>query len=120
MRGGEVERASTASDAGDANPYRAVADGTRRRILDLLADEERSVNELLERFEDEGLSQPALSQHLKVLREAGLVSVRRDGRRRIYSLDPRPLRAIYDWVAFYERFWDDKLAALGQFLDGDA
>ena len=73
MRGAEAGRAGGASDASDANPYRAVADGTRRRILDLLADEERSVNELLERFEDEALSQPALSQHLKVLREAGLV-----------------------------------------------
>lgn len=118
MRGVE---AGPASEVGDASPYRAVADGTRRRILDLLAEEERSVNELLASFEDEGLSQPALSQHLKVLREAGLVTVRRDGRRRIYSLDPRPLRAIYDWVAHYERFWDAKLAALGKFLDeGDA
>jgi len=106
-----------ATDDGDASPYRAVADGTRRRILDLLADGERSVNELLEHFE---LSQPALSQHLKVLREAGLVTVRRDGRRRIYALDPRPLARIRDWLAHYDRFWDEKLDALGQFLDGDA
>lgn len=113
-------RAAELEHEGDASPYRAVADGTRRRILDVLANGERSVSELLECFEDEGLSQPALSQHLKVLREAGLVAVRRDGRRRIYSLDPRPLRAIYDWVAHYERFWDEKLAALGKLLDGDA
>ena len=106
----------TDADA-DANPYRAVADGTRRRILDVLADGERSVNELLEGF---AISQPALSQHLKVLRDAGLVTVRREGRRRIYALDPRPLRQIRDWVAHYERFWDEKLDALGQFLDGDA
>lgn len=101
----------------DTSPFRAVADGTRRRILDLLGDEERSVNELLEQFE---ISQPALSQHLRVLRDAGLVTVRRDGRRRIYALDPRPLRQVHDWVAHYERFWDDELQALGRFLDGDA
>jgi DNA-binding transcriptional ArsR family regulator len=110
-------RAAELDDGAEASPYRAVSDGTRRRILDVLAEGERSVSELLERFE---LSQPALSQHLKVLRDAGLVSVRRDGRRRIYALDPRPLRAIYDWVAHYERFWDERLGALGKFLDGDA
>jgi len=109
---------ASGDDGSDANPYRAVSDGTRRRILDVLADGERSVSELLEGFDE--LSQPALSQHLKVLRDAGLVSVRRDGRRRIYALDPRPLREIRDWVAHYERFWDEKLVALGQFLDGDA
>lgn len=114
MRAAETQHSSEGSDGG---PYRAIADGTRRQILDVLAEGERSVSELLECFE---LSQPALSQHLKVLRDAGLVLVRRDGRKRIYSLDPRPLRAIYDWVAHYERFWDEKLEKLGQFLDGDS
>lgn len=105
------------AEALDASPFRAVADPTRRRILDLLAAEERSVNELLRQF---AISQPALSQQLKVLREAGLVVVRREGKRRVYALDPRPLRQIHDWVGHYERFWTDKLDALGRFLDGDA
>ncbi|HJL18560.1 MAG TPA: metalloregulator ArsR/SmtB family transcription factor [Sandaracinaceae bacterium LLY-WYZ-13_1] len=94
--------------------FRAIGDPTRRAILDALVEGERSVGELTERFE---VSQPAVSQHLKILREAGLVAPRRDGRRRLYRVEAGPLREVYDWVAHYERFWDDKLAALGRFLD---
>lgn len=101
-------------DPGPLATFRAIADPTRRAILDVLRSGERTVSELLEPFE---MSQPALSQHLKVLRQAGLVEQRRDGRRRIYRLDAEPLREVYDWVAHYERFWDAKLDALGRFLD---
>ncbi len=94
--------------------FRAVGDPTRRSILDLLANGECTVSELVARF---GVSQPAISQHLKVLRSAGLVSQRREGRLRHYRLEPAPLREVYDWVAHYERFWDDKLSALGTYLD---
>lgn len=94
--------------------FRAVADPTRRAMLDLLRAGERSVTALCEPF---AVSQPAISQHLKVLREAGLVSVRRDGRIHYYKLEPLPLREVADWIDHYEQFWDDKLEALGAYLD---
>jgi DNA-binding transcriptional ArsR family regulator len=66
------------------------------------------------------MSQPALSQHLAVLRRANLVAQRRDGRRRLYRINPEPLREIVDWIEHYRRFWDERFAALGEFLDRDA
>ncbi len=89
----------------------------RRRILESLRERERSVNELVEGLD--ASSQPALSQHLKVLREAGLVTVRREGRRQMYALDPRPLTEVRNWLAHFDRFRHGKLDALGAFLDGD-
>jgi DNA-binding transcriptional ArsR family regulator len=83
--------------------YRAVADPTRRAILDLLRDDERSVNELKVRFR---FSQPAISQHLGVLRRAGLVRSRREGRRRLYRLDANPIASVYQWAATYQPFFD--------------
>lgn len=94
--------------------FRALADPTRRALLDLLAGGERSVTELVGRFE---VSQPAISQHLGQLREAGLVAERRSGRQRLYRLHAAPLAEVYDWVGHYRRFWDDRLAALGDHLD---
>ena len=94
--------------------FRALADPTRRALLDRLGDGELTVGELCEGFD---MSQPAISQHLKVLRDAGLVSVRRDGRRRFYALDAGPLKAAYEWIGRYERFWDERLGRLGQLLD---
>lgn len=82
-------------------------------MLDLLRDGERSVSALCEQFD---VSQPAISQHLKVLRDCGLVSVRRDGRIHYYKLEPLPLREVAEWLAYYEQFWDDKLEALGAYL----
>jgi len=66
------------------------------------------------------MSQPAISQHLRILREAGLVQVRRLGRERRYRLRGARLRAVYDWAAHYERFWNEKLQALGAYLDQEA
>lgn len=96
--------------------FRAISDPTRREILDRLSVGEQPAGELGSHF---AISQPAMSQHLRVLREAGLVTTRREGRRRLYRLEPRPLREVYDWVAHYEHFWTDKLAALGEYLDSD-
>lgn len=62
-------------------------------------------------------SQPALSKHLKILRDAGLVRVRRDGRMQIYSLEPKPLLEVVSWIETYRRFWEDRLDALGRHLD---
>lgn len=117
MRTEVIVRANSPAASPHSSPFRALADGTRRRILESLRDRERSVNELVEGLD--ASSQPALSQHLKVLREAGLVTVRRDGRRQMYALDPRPLTEVRDWLAHFDRFWDGKLDALGAFLDGD-
>jgi DNA-binding transcriptional ArsR family regulator len=77
------------------NLFQVVADPTRRGILDLLLDRERSVGDIVERFT---LSQPAVSRHLRELRDAGLVSVRRDGQRRVYVLRPQRLAEIADWA----------------------
>lgn len=96
-----------------ADVFHAISDPTRRALLDLLAGKEQPVSALVERFE---VSQPAISQHLRVLRGAGLVSERRQGRQRLYRLEPVPLRQAYDWLAHYERFWREKLLALGGHL----
>lgn len=97
-----------------ADVYGAIADPTRRRILDLLAEAERSASELAAPFQ---MSRPAVSQHLRVLREAGLVSEQRSGRQRIYRLEPGGLREVDLWVSSYQRFWRTRFAALGDYLD---
>lgn len=97
-----------------ADVFHAVADPTRRRLLDRLAHGDFHVNALAKPFR---MSRPAISQHLGILRDAGLVAVRRQGRARIYRLEARRLRDVYDWVAHYERFWKQKLQALGDYLN---
>jgi DNA-binding transcriptional ArsR family regulator len=76
--------------------FRALADPNRRRILDLLGDAERPVGDIHDALP---VSQPAVSQHLRSLREAGLVRMRRSGRERLYRRDPRPLESVADWIA---------------------
>jgi DNA-binding transcriptional ArsR family regulator len=83
--------------------FKAVSDPTRRAMLDLLRDDERSVNELRLRFR---FSQPAISQHLGVLRRAGLVRSRREGRRQLYRLNAIPIASVYQWAAKYRPFFD--------------
>jgi DNA-binding transcriptional ArsR family regulator len=92
----------------------AIGDPTRRQMLDMLRVSEHSAGELARPF---SVSQPAISQHLRVLRLAGLVSVRRNGRERRYRLRARRLREVYDWIAHYEQFWEQKLKSLGEYLD---
>ena len=94
--------------------FHAVGDSTRRQLVDLLGRGEQPVNTLAACF---SMTRPAISQHLRVLRLAGLVSVRRLGRERRYRLRAERLREVYDWVAHYDRFWQDKLKALGSYLD---
>lgn len=96
--------------------YAAIADPTRRRILDLLADAQASVSELAAPF---AMSRPAISQHLRVLRDAGLVSEQRSGRQRIYQLEPAGLREVDLWLRSYQRFWRAKFSALGDYLDAE-
>jgi DNA-binding transcriptional ArsR family regulator len=89
--------------------FEVVAEPRRREILDLLRARERSVGELVE---DTALSQPGVSKHLRVLRDAGLVTVRADGQRRFYRISPRPLAELDAWLAPYRAFWADRLDAL--------
>ena len=94
--------------------WNVIADPQRRAMLELLRDRPRSVNELSEEL---GLSQPGTSKHLRVLREAELVTVRADAQRRVYALSPAPLAELDDWLAPYRRFWDARLDALGRHLN---
>jgi DNA-binding transcriptional ArsR family regulator len=95
-------------------PFSALADSTRRRILDLLREQPRLVGELTKEL---GLSQPGTSKHLRVLREAGLVRVRRDAQRRWYELRPEPLAEMDEWLMPYRWMWEDRLDALERHLD---
>ena len=92
----------------------ALVDPRRRALLDLLAERECSVGELVERL---GLTQPQTSKHLRVLREAGLVRVEQRAQRRIYAVDPAPMAEIDRWLAPYRRRWNQSLDRLGDHLD---
>jgi DNA-binding transcriptional ArsR family regulator len=87
----------------------ALADPVRRELVGLLAHGEVAAGELADRFP---VSRPAVSRHLRVLREAGLVTVRAEGKRRLYALDPRPLRELDDWLEPYRDLWASRLDAL--------
>jgi DNA-binding transcriptional ArsR family regulator len=89
--------------------FEALADPTRRRIVELLSEEERSAGEVAAHFE---VSRPAVSKHLRVLREAGVVKVRMDAQKRIYRLDPEALSEAESWLARRRRFWAQRLDAL--------
>jgi DNA-binding transcriptional ArsR family regulator len=94
--------------------FEVLAEPNRRRILDLLRDDERSVGDLVSALH---MSQPGVSKHLRVLRDAGLVDVRVDAQRRVYRLRSEPLREIDEWLAPYRSQWRDRLDALEQHLD---
>lgn len=97
--------------------FRALADPHRRDMLALLAARPHTVTELLEHFR---FSQPALSKHLRVLREAGLVSVQEDGRFRRYRIEGAALGEMARWLLHYRRFWNQRLDALAAVLDTQA
>jgi DNA-binding transcriptional ArsR family regulator len=94
--------------------FEVLAEPNRRRILDLLGASERPVGELVDQL---ALSQPAVSKHLRILREAGLVDVRGDAQRRLYRVCPEPLRAIDDWLEPYRLMWAARLDDLERHLD---
>ena len=97
--------------------FEVLAEPNRRRILDLLLVAERPVGELVEQL---AVSQPAVSKHLRVLREAGLVEVRADAQRRLYRVRTEPLQAIDAWLAPFRRLWESRLDALERHLDRSA
>lgn len=89
--------------------FNAIADPTRREIIDLLAVRSMPVNDVAERFE---ISRPAVSKHIKILNECGLVVIRKKGRKRYCRADTRKLREVLEWAERYRKFWNQKLDAL--------
>ena len=100
--------------ASTVDVFHAIADANRRSLLDLLAQGEAPVGALVDHS---GLSYSAVSQHLAVLLEVGLVRRRQDGRQRLYRLNPIPLREVHDWTGHYEKFWRSRLARLRRVLE---
>ncbi|HKW35843.1 MAG TPA: metalloregulator ArsR/SmtB family transcription factor [Candidatus Acidoferrum sp.] len=96
-----MPRAATTSDA-----FNAVAEPRRRQILNFLALQERPVGEIVDSL---NLEQPSVSKHLRVLREVGLVNVRRDGRRMLYRTNAEAIRPLHEWTSTFERFWRHQL-----------
>jgi DNA-binding transcriptional ArsR family regulator len=95
------------------DPFNAVAEPRRRRILEVLGSEERSVNEIVERLE---WPQPMVSKHLGVLKQVGLVSERKVGRQRMYRVNAERLKPIFDWVKPFERNWSERFDRLDEVL----
>jgi DNA-binding transcriptional ArsR family regulator len=93
--------------------FGAISHPARRRMLDLLAQGDHSVNAMAGHFR---MSRPAVSQHLRVLLDAGLVTEQRHGRERRYHFIPQRLAPVRDWIGLYERFWDDRLERLSKLL----
>lgn len=93
--------------------FEAISHPARRRMLDLLVEEDRSVNAIAGHFQ---MSRPAVSQHLRILLDCGLVTEQRHGRERRYHFVPERLLPVHDWVAQYERFWDHHLQRLQKLL----
>ena len=95
-------------------PFEVLAEPNRRRILDLLCERERPVGDLVRAL---AVSQPAVSKHLRVLRDAGLVDVRVDAQRRLYRVRPEPLQTIDEWLAPYREMWSERLDELERHLE---
>jgi DNA-binding transcriptional ArsR family regulator len=94
--------------------FDVLGDPVRRRVLELLATGELAAGEVVDAVRQEfGISQPAVSQHLRVLRESGFANVRVDGNRRLYSVNPQRLDAVEEWIAGLRRAWEQRLDALG-------
>ena len=96
--------------------FQAIADPTRRKLLKLLSKEEMPVTAISEHFP---ISRTAVSKHLRVLADAGLVKERKAGRETRYKLEPEPLYELKDWLQYFELFWENKLSALRLFVESD-
>jgi DNA-binding transcriptional ArsR family regulator len=102
---------------GSTDVFAAIAAAPRRAMLQRLADRELPVSELASTFD---MTLSAVSQHLSVLRQAGLVSQRKAGKQRLYRAEPAPLKEVAEWLQTYEPFWTDRLQGLGRYLDNQA
>lgn len=96
------------------DPFNAVAEPKRRQVLAVMGTEELSVNQIVERL---GWNQPMVSKHLKVLKQVGLVSERREGRQRLYQVNAEKLKPIFDWVTPFEKLWVERFDRLDQVLE---
>lgn len=105
-----MARAATTSDA-----FNAVAEPRRREILNYLALQERPVGEIVDALE---MEQPSVSKHLRVLREVGLVNVRRDGRKMLYRTNAEAIRPLHEWTETFERFWRHQLSRIKERAEG--
>ena len=94
--------------------FQGIADPTRREIILLLSKNDLTINKVAENF---NVSRPAISKHVKILKECGLVEIRQHGRERYCSVNPRPLKDVYRWLAYFDRLWDKKLNALKTFVE---
>ena len=103
-----MARSSTTADV-----FNAIGDANRRDILDALNAGEKPVGAIVS---DLSMTQPQVSKHLRVLSEVGLVTCRADGRRRLYRLEPARLRPMHDWLAKYERMWNDRMDRMDDYL----
>ena len=97
--------------------YQAIADSSRREMLMLLARNDASIKEISEHFT---ISRTAIVKHLNVLSDANLVSDRKSGRSKIYSLQPEQLTEVKEWLSYFEKFWDSKLLMLRHMVENDA
>ena len=93
--------------------FQAIADPTRREIFDILAGESMPVNDIAEKFD---ISRPAVSKHIKILNECGLIVIRKKGRKRYCRADVQKLQEVMEWLKRYQEFWDQKLDALEALL----
>ena len=96
--------------------FRAIADPTRRSIMAMLADGEQSLGQIASNYD---MSRPAVTKHLKILEEGGLIRVRAVGRERLHTLQPETLRTVSDWLGFFSQFWDEKLENLKRAVEAD-
>ena len=94
--------------------FRALADPTRREIVSMLADGPRPIADIAAQFE---MTRPAVAKHLAILKEGGLISVQRKGREQINRLNPKALKTAADWLAYFDRFWDERLAKLKEAVE---
>ncbi len=96
--------------------FQAIADPTRREILSLLTRKDLKLNDVADKFR---ISRPAISKHIKILNECGLLKINQQGRERYCSINPEPLKEVYNWVQFFDKFWDEKLSSLKNFLENN-
>ncbi|MGN6181704.1 MAG: ArsR/SmtB family transcription factor, partial [Mucilaginibacter sp.] len=96
--------------------FQAIADPTRREIINLIAHQSLNLNSIADNFK---VSRPAISKHIKILTECGLVTIRQEGREHYCSMDFRQFKEVSDWIEQYRIFWTEKLDALGRFLENE-
>ncbi|WNB90925.1 metalloregulator ArsR/SmtB family transcription factor [Bacillus sp. NEB1478] len=96
--------------------FKAIADPTRREVLRLLSENERPISEIADHFD---ITRTAVTKHLQILTDAELITGRKEGREKIYHLNPEPLTEVKQWLSYYEKFWSNKLAMLRHIVENE-